>query len=384
MFGFKLFTEQSDLFLAEEKKKARGIQHLPHAFEPAFHARRGAIGSAISNIQGVMSGRTPISRKIDDRMSFQIMRDAKGRIAVKYKGAGAQYNYSEEDIKKQYSEKPYIAGPLINIFRHGHKVLPKGAGEYQGGYLSSREDRTEEDGHIGHKPNTIHYSVPKNSAEGRKLARAPLSIALHSRINEDGSTTPIGEGELQEHPDVHVMSHLVSAEERKMSPAARRKALEHLAAAKALNKGHGHEHHEGHEETLQRYLNSTIDTGEKPSAKGYKRFLEKHHQKRIDAVKTEKAKNQKRAEMQAAINHVNDNLEKFDRSFDIHHNLQKATYAVADSLSKTAHGGYRHHIDGQEAAGEGFVAGGSKYVPRAFTEANRKRSAILKAQKSVI
>ena len=88
--------------------------------------------------------------------------------------------------------------------------------------------------------------------------------------------------------------------------------------------------------------------------------------------------------MKAAINHVNDNLEKFDRSFDIHHHTQQATYAVADSLSKTAHGGYKHHIGDEETTGEGFVAGGVKFVPRKFTIANRKRSATFKAQKSVI
>lgn len=380
MFGFKQYVP----FLTEQKAPARGIQHLPHPSEAAFDTHKGAVGSTLSKIQGVISGRHPITRKIDDRMSFQVTRTPAGKVGVKYKGPGASYNFSPEDIKKQYSEKPYIAGPMMNILKHVHKVLPKGSGEYQGGYLSSLEDRTEEDGKIGHKPNTIRYSVDKKSAEGKKLAKAPLSIALHSRIAENGSTSPIGEGELQEHPDVHVMSHLVSGEERKLSPEAKRKALEHIAAAKKLAKEHSHAHHEGHEETLLRYANSTIDTGEKPNAKGYTKFLEKHHQKIIDKMKSEKGKAQKTEAMKAAINHVNDNLEKFDRTFDIHHHLQHATYAVADSLSKTAHGGYSHHIDGQEAAGEGFVSGGMKFVPRKFTEANRKRSAAFKAQKSVI
>lgn len=379
MFGFRQFIP-----LNEQKKPVRGIQHLPHPAESAFATRRGAVGSALSKIQGVISGRTPITRKIDDRMSFQAIRTPEGKVGVKYKGAGAAYNFSAEDIKKQHSAKPYIAGPLMNIHKHIHKVLPKGAGEYQGGYLSSLEDRTEEDGNIGHKPNTIRYSVDKKSAEGKKLAKAPLSIALHSRIAADGSTSPIGEGELQEHPDVHLMSHLVSGEERKLSPDAKRKAMEHIAAAKKLGQKHSNKHHEGHEETLLRYANSTVDTGEKPNAKGYTKFLEKHHQKRIDSVKTEKAKNQKAEEMRAAINHVNDNLDKFDKTFDIHHHIQKAGYTVADALSKTASGGYSHKIDGEEAAGEGFVSGGMKFVPRKFTEANRKRSATFKAQKSVI
>ena len=380
MFGFKQYIP----LLIEQKKPVRGILHLPHPSEAAFNIRKGAVGSTLSKIQGVISGRAPITRKIDDRMSFQVIRTPEGKVGVKYKGTGATYNFSAEDVKKQHSEKPYIAGPLMNILKHVHKVLPEGPGEYQGGYLSSLEDRTEEDGKIGHKPNTIRYSVDKKSAEGKKLAKAPLSIALHSRIAEDGSTTPIGEGELKDYPDVHLMSHLVSGEERKLSPEAKRKALEHIAAAKKLAKDHSHDHHEGHEETLLRYANSTVDTGEKPSAKGYTKFLQQHHEKLIDKMKSEKGKAQKTEAMRSAINHVNDNLEKFDRTFDIHHHIQQAGYTVADALSKTAHGGYSHHIDGQEAAGEGFVSGGMKFVPRKFTEANRKRSAALKAQKSVI
>jgi len=378
MFGFKQYSP----LLTEAKKPVRGILHLPHPSESAFASRKGAVGSTLSKIQGVISGRAPLTRKIDDRMSFQVIRTPEGKVGVKYKGTGATYNFSQEDIKKQHSEKPYIAGPLMNILKHVHKVLPKGSGEYQGGYLSSLEDRTEEDGKIGHKPNTIRYSIDKNSPEGKKLAKAPLSIVLHSGIAENGSATPIGEGELQEHPDVHLMSHLVSTDERRLSPEAKRKALEHIAAAKNLSKDHSHGHHEGHEETLVRYANSTVDSGEKPSAKGYTKFLQQDHQKKIDKVKTDKAKAQKAEAMRAAINHVNDNLDKFDRTFDVHHHIHQATQAVANALSKTAHGGYSHHIDGQEAAGEGFVSGGMKFVPRAFTEANRKRSAELKAKAS--
>jgi len=378
MFGFKQYSP----LLTEAKKPVRGILHLPHPSESAFASRKGAVGSTLSKIQGVISGRAPLTRKIDDRMSFQVIRTPEGKVGVKYKGTGATYNFSSEDIKKQHSEKPYIAGPLMNTLKHIHKVLPEGPGEYQGGYLSALEDRTEEDGKIGHKPNTIRYSIDKNSPEGKKLAKAPLSIVLHSRIAEDGSVTPIGEGELKEHPDVHLMSHLVSTDERRLSPEAKRKALEHIAAAKNLSKDHSHGHHEGHEETLVRYANSTVDSGEKPSAKGYTKFLQQDHQKKIDKVKTEKAKTQKAETMRAAINHVNDNLEKFDRTFDVHHHIHQATQAVANALSKTAHGGYSHHIDGQEAAGEGFVSGGMKFVPRAFTEANRKRSAELKAKAS--
>ena len=121
MFGFKQYIP----LLSEQKKPVRGILHLPHPSEAAFNTRKGAVGSTLSKIQGVISGRTPITRKIDDRMSFQAIRTPEGKVGVKYKGTGATYNFSAEDIKKQHSEKPYIAGPLMNIHKHIHKVLPK-------------------------------------------------------------------------------------------------------------------------------------------------------------------------------------------------------------------------------------------------------------------
>lgn len=377
MLRFKQYS------ILTEQTKARGIQHLPHPSESAFAASSKAVGSTLSKIQGVISGHAPMTRKIDDRMSFQVIKTPEGKVGVKYKGPGAQYNFSQKDVEKQYSKKPYIVGPMSSILSHVHKVLPEKPGEFQGGFLSTPETRKEEDGHISHTPNTIRYSVPKGSEEGKKIAKSKVSLVIHSELNKAGNASPADASKFKNHPDVHLMSHTVSAEDRKVSPEAKKKALEHIAAAKKLAKDHSHDHHEGHEETLLRYANSTVDTGEKPSSSGYKKYLEKYHQKRIDSVKTEKAKSQKRAEMETAIRHVNDNADKFDRSFNIHHHIQQATYAVADSLSKTAHGGYTHHIDNEKAAGEGFVSGGMKFVPRKFTEANRKRSAILKAQKNV-
>jgi len=377
MFGFKQFVPLTE---QKQKKVVRGIQHLPHPAESAFASRRGAIGSALSKISSVVSGRAPVTKKVDDSMSFQV--DEKG--GVKYKGPGAKYNYSVEDIKRQYANKPYIAQKLIAIFNHIGKVLPKGRGEYQGGYLSSDNEREEKDGKISHRPNTIRYSVDRNSPEGKRIARSRVSIVLHSRILKNGSTTPIGEGELEEHPDVHVMSHIVSARERNLSPKEKTRIAQQISSARKLGKNHSYEHLDGHNETLLRYANSSVDTNERLSAKGYKRFLQRYHQKRIDSVKTEKAKAQKNAEMQAALDHVDRNEDNFNKTFNIYRNIQQATYTVANSLSRSASGGYDHDIDGQESSGEGFVSGNMKFVPRAFTQANRRRSAVLKAQKSVI
>jgi len=110
--------------------------------------------------------------------------------------------------------------------------------------------------------------------------------------------------------------------------------------------------------------------------------LNNHHQKRIEGVKTEKSKSTKRAEMQAALTHLKGNKKSFDRTFKIHGHAQAATNLLARGLSKTAHGGYHHAIEGQETGPEGFVASGLKVVDRGesgFSRANLARSAILKA-----
>ena len=190
--------------------------------------------------------------------------------------------------------------------------------------------------------------------------------------------------ELKTHPDVHVMSHKVTKEEQNIDPDKKRQALKHIGSAKELMRGQSFDHLQGHEQTLRQYTNSTIDSGETPSVSGYKEFLNKYHTKRIDSVKTEKAKGQKDEERKAALAHVNNNATAFERSFQIHHHIQRATQAVANGLSKTAGGGYEHSIEGNPASGEGFVANGLKFVPRAFTEANRARSSRFKQQKSVI
>ena len=379
MQRFRLFVES---FLAEAKE-APGIQHMEHPSDRTFDGSKAA-RHALTTLRGVAMGRTPVTRKIDDKMSFQVKRDQEGRVAVKYKGAGSSYNYSNDDIERQHGQKPYLAGPLKAILAHSHKVLPSRTGEYQGGFMSTPEDRTEKGGKIGHTPNTISYSVKKDSPEGKKLAKSKVSLTIHSELKgPKGKAHPIfNQSEFGSHPDVHLVDHTVSKEEQKLSPTNKKKALTHIAAAQKLMKKHSYDHLEGHSSHLRTYINSTVDSGDKPSLEGYKNHLQNVHQKKIDKVKTEKAKNAKAAQRDADLRHVDKNAEHFNRSFEIHHHMQQATNALADSLNKTAHGGVRTEIDGKESGGEGFVAKGLKIVNRdEFSKANRARSAILRAKK---
>lgn len=369
--------------LIQEAKMAGGILHIDHPADRSFRGKALA-SKALSTIRGVAMGRTPITRKIDDRMSFQTIHDQQGRVGWKYKGSGSTYNFSNDDIERQHGDKPYLANILKTLLAHGHKILPNRPGEWQGGFMSTPETRTEKGGKIGHTPNTVSYSVKKDSPEGKKLAGSKVSMTIHSELKgPKRKAVPVAsQSEFRNHPDVHLVNHVVTPEERKLPAEARRAVLQHTSAAAELMKGHDYSHLPGHEEQLERYVNSTVDTDEKPNSEGYKAHLEKHWQKQIDKVKTEKAKNAKAAERDAHLAHVERNREAFDRTFEIHHHLQQATNRLADELNKRAHGGVRTEIAGKPSGGEGFVANGVKIVNRKeFSKANRERTAILKGKK---
>jgi len=380
MQRFRLFVES---YLIEAKKPAVGIQHIEHPSDRTFDGNKAA-RHALTTLRGVAMGRTPVTRKIDDKMSFLIKKDQEGRVGVKYKGPGSDYNYSNDDIERQHGAKPYLMKPLKALLAHGHKVLPNRSGEFQGGFMSTPEDRTEKGGKIGHTPNTISYSVKKDSPEGKKLAGSKVSMVLHTELKgPKRKVTPIeDQSEFRSHSDVHLVDHTVSNEQRKLPATAKKTILTHVAAAQKLMKGHEYGHLSGHEGHLRTYVNSTVDSGEKPNVEGYKAHLQKKWQKEIDKVKTEKAKTAKASQRDSDIGHVNRNKEAFDRSFQIHHHMQQATNALARSLNDTAHGGVETEINGKKAGGERFVAKGLKIVDREeFARENRARTALLRAKK---
>jgi len=369
-----------------EASDVGGIQHIEHPSDRTFDGSDAA-HHAINTLKGAAEGSTPITRKIDDKMSYQTMRDENGKVGVKYKGAGSHYNFSPEDIDKQHGHKPYLAHPLKLLLEHLPKILPKREGEWQGGYMSDPSTRTISGGRISHTPNTIEYSVPTDTEEGKKLQRSKVSTVIHSELTgPNREAHPVTDlSEFRQHPDVHQVSHLVSHDEQhSIDPVMKRQAMTHLNQAQKLLQNHTHDHHAGHEQTLRQYINSTVSSGETPSTEGYKQKLTEIHNKKIDAVKTKKTKDTKTAEKDATLAHVDKHKKVFDKSFKIHGHVQEATNLLSRALAKTAHGGYGHAINGEETGPEGFVAGGLKIVDRkGFSAANRARSAVLRASKTL-
>jgi len=361
-------------FLAEAAQK-RGIPHLPHPSDGTFRGPDAA-RHALNTIRDVALGETPITRKIDDKMSYQAIRDKNGRVGVKYKGAGSHYNFSHSDIDKQHGHKPYLAHPLHALLSHVGKVLPKGHGEYQGGFMSTPETRVISGGKISHTPNTLKYETDAKSEEGKKLKKSKVSTVIHTKIDAEGRAHPITDAKgFGSHPDVHQVDHIVGKDERKLSPEHQKAVNHHVREAEKLMKDHTYGHLAGHKDHLETYINSTVRSGDTPSVSGYKAHLAAHHDKKIAAVKMEKTKAAKTAEKNNSLAHVDKNKSAFQRSFDIHHHVQQATNHLARGLDAASKHPFQTSIEGNKSGGEGYVANGVKIVDRAgFSAANLKAS----------
>lgn len=367
MLGFSSYTN-----LISEAK-AGGILHIEHPSDLHFDGPEGA-KHAVKTLRGVASGKTPITRKVDDKTSFQVKVGPDGKVHGKYKGTGAEWASSDAEVDKHYAGKPY-AGALKTVIKHIGKVLPQRSGEYQGGFLSTPETRTVRGNSISHAPNTIRYKVAAQSPEGRALKRSKVSVVLHTELEgPERKPRPIlNTGDFRSHPDVHVMSHVVDPQERHLDDETKKKANEHLDQAEELMKDHSYDHLKGHEQTLRQYYNAH-ESGH--SAAGYAKWLAQHHNKKIATLKTEKGRARKTEERDAIVGGVKKNAKAFNRTFQIHHHTQEATNILADALGKQAHGGYHHEIEdtGKATGPEGFVANGLKVVNRReFSAENRRR-----------
>jgi hypothetical protein len=358
------------------------IQHIEHPSDRLFDGPQEA-KHALRTLKQVSAKKAAsMTRKIDDRMSFNVIRTADGKVGVKYKGSGSNYNFSQKDIVDQHSHKPYLVHPLSQLLKHLPKVMPDKPGEYQGGYMSDRSSRQHENGMISHTPNTITYSTPADSPEGKSLARSQVSAVIHTKIGAGGPKPLTNMSEFKHHPDVHMVQHLVNKEQATIPPQFKSKADEHLKKAEQMMASHNYSHQVGHEQTLRQYFNSTLTTNDTPSVEGYKKYLTNWHQKKIDAVKTDKTKTVKKKVLDDAIDHVSKHQKDFYKTLEIHHHLQQATNHLSRGLDSSGAGGFRTSIGGAASGGEGHVYNGLKVVDREeFSKANRARSEILKASK---
>ena len=368
MMKFELFLK--DALLTEEKSKA--IKHLTHLGGEAQFVNKSETDADVKRLEdlhnhlsGEKSSVQNIGVKADGSPSFEmghVVNPATGEkeFGVAYKGAARGYAFTPEEIKEKFGHSEGLASKMGQLLEHGKKVMSPIHGVVQGDFMGSKQDGTikTEGNKITSKENLIKYGYDKSSDEGKKLAKAKISIALHTRIDKDQPEYNIDQSKFYDHQDVHMFNNKLSKkglnyseEDQKEFQTNFNKAKEHLGSI------YNHDALvNGHTEHLQTYINKTVREGKGPTTTGYKSHLKTRLQKEIDKVSRPENKLKKSIAMTNSVEHVEKNKREFDHLFSAHKHLDKAKNVVLRSLENSEQN-QQHTINGQTTKPEGFVVG---------------------------
>jgi hypothetical protein len=109
----------------------------------------------------------------------------------------------------------------------------------------------------------------------------------------------------------------------------------------------------GHGENLEAHVNNMIRTGGSPSTQGYVDHLTARHNKDLEKVKTETAR-QKRIQSHADVmSHITNNRDHFDKALQLHSHLQNAKNVLVNVLNKNNK--YQYSVAGEPTGSEGTV-----------------------------
>ena len=383
-------------FLSEEASEEK-LKHLEHAEDHVIHGGQAGFSHAYHNLKDVhdrLTGKenaTKVTMKYDGSPSVIFGTNPEnGRFFVATKSAfnkNPKINYTPEDIMKNHGHAPGLVEKLKAALEYLPKSTPK-KGVFQGDIMHSKGDVKVHGSKIKFTPNTITYAADKNSEHGKAAMNSQIGVAVHTaykgKTMEDMKAQYAPElNSFKKHPDVHVISTEHPLDKMNYDPKEQQRFAKHMKAAATLHKATKEDTFDAvmhHQLPLKTYINSTIRHGTNPSISGYVQHLTAAHQKKIDSVKTDKAKEQKSALARADIEHVQTNRQGFNRVLQMHRHLQKAKNVLVNTLSSNSE--FEHSINGKKAKPEGFVAvrhnRPTKLVDRReFSAANFNRDKVL-------
>jgi hypothetical protein len=328
-------------------------------FSHAFHNLKDVHDKMVGK-----NNKTKITMKYDGSPSVVFGTNPEnGRFFVASKSAfnkNPKINYSHEDIERNHGHAPGLVQKLKAALDHFPKVTPK-KGVFQGDIMHTHNDLHVSKDKVHFTPNTITYSSHKDSAHGKAALGSKIGVAVHTKYNGKNLESMKAEyapelKQFKKHKDVHLMSTHHEVEKSTYTPQQQAKFVKHLTTAANIyrrTKPETYQSIQGHEIPLKTYINHTVRTGTKPHIDEFMQHYAKSHAKKVDSVKTAKAKMSKTAAMESDIGHVQRNRQHIDRLLKMHHHLQRAKDVLAKTLS--THSEFEHSISGKKSKPEGFV-----------------------------
>lgn len=389
-------------FIVENVEDTSRLSHLEHAEDHVINAGSAGVHHAIRTLVGthhkLMGHKTPVklTTKYDGAPSLIFGHHPENkRFFVASKSAfnkKPKINYTPADVDRNHGHAPGLAAKLKTALEHLPKVTPHGK-VYQGDVMYTRDDVKSTDKHHSFKPNTIKYSVGKNTPTGKKVSKAKIGVAVHTeykgkefhslKAHFAPDTKDFGS-----HEDAHIIGTHTKANPKDYSPKDRVKFFHHISKAKKTAEGHSYEHLDHPvREHVKTYINQTVRSGTSPSVGGLMKHIHAKHEAKKKLVKTEKTKQKIEGKAQEHLLHVASHKKDFEKTLAVHKHLQNAKHVLVKALSKSDE--FEHHIGGKKTGPEGHVAivgsKPTKLVDRSkggFSAANLKAGGIASAKKT--
>jgi hypothetical protein len=355
-------------FIAEQEDAPAGkpLKHLRHIEDYVLHHGHEGVGIADEHLRGMhdmlLGKKTGLhaSTKYDGAPSFVA---GKGFVATKSAfNKNPKLNYTEEDIERNHGHSPGLVEKLKALHRYVNNVIPEGE-IVQGDVIHTKGDVKKSKGKTSVTPNTITYSAPSDSPEGRDMNK-PLGVVFHTRYTgrgglENMTAKPLDSktrAKFKQHPDVNNIDPTLEVNPSNYTPEEQKAFLNHMDKAKKIYSSMKPEAMDalaGHGENLEAHVNNMIRTGGSPSTQGYIDHLTARHQKDLEKVKTE-ASRQKRIQAHADVmSHISNNREHFDKALQLHSHIQNAKNVLVNVLNKNNK--YQHSVADEPTGSEGTV-----------------------------
>lgn len=357
-------------YITESKFSFGKLQHLEHNEDLIFHDdavgynhAKETLHAVHDRIQGKPTA-SKISTKYDGSPAIVFGHCPKtGKFFVGTKAALSQIpklNFTAADLRKNYGDKPGLHAALHHALTHMPKVTPS-RGIYQGDLMYTGDTVHQDDHHYHFTPNTLMYSVKKDTPEGQKIKQSKMGIVVHTKYhgNDLGSMVAGFEPDLhkfKKSKDVHMIDPQVHIDKTLGGPDVEKQFLKHMSAAEmARLKAHPTMFKDtvGHREHLKKYINDTVRSGDKPTAMGLRGSLTASYKREADKLKTPLGRLRKKEQLQQHLSHIDNHHERYQSLLDIHHHLQQAKHVLLGALDQT--NPYETSVDGKDVAGEGFV-----------------------------
>lgn len=382
-------------YLNEAALTHEKLVHLQHAEDlplvggvNGYHHAIGALKDVNDQIEGkfnptkttikydgspaVVFGHDPITKKFFVASKSAFNKDPK-------------INYTEADIRKNHGHAPGLMEKLTHALHHLPKIAPK-HGVFQGDLMYTDDDKHETKDHVNFTPNTIMYSLPKKSEQGKKAKSAKLGIAIHTQYGgptlDKMRAMPLEHPHFKDHPDVHVLPHEVNMGNALQTGKDKTSFDHNIKMAEKVHKTMARDTLDRlvvpEQEHMSTYINAAVKEGKKPSVAGYMAHRLEKGVKAAAGVKTPAAKQKHLDAAHQHVQHIKDNAHHFEDFFKLHKHLQAAKNALVNQLHTTTHD-MEHSINGKETKPEGFVVHHKgypiKFVDRAeFSKLNFEQS----------